>query len=84
VALVSICSANAQLTKGEDSAINVDHLNTTIETVKNKLTNLQTAFIVEKKDILQGNVLLTKKDSIEREEPVLVVALLDIHLKTVQ
>ena len=82
--LDNICSANVPRTKEEDSAINVDHLNTTIETVKNKLTNLQTAFIVEKKDILQGNALLTKKDSIEREEPVLVVALLDIHLKTVQ
>ena len=82
--LDNICSANVPRTKEEDSAINVGHLNTIIETAKSKLMSLQTAFIVEKKDISQENVLLTKKVYIEREELVSVVALLDIHSKTVQ
>ena len=71
--LDNIFLETAQLTRVEDSVTNVDLLIIIIETVQNRLMSLQTVSIVVRRDILQDNVQVMKKDCTEKEVHVLAV-----------
>lgn len=67
-----------------DFVTSVGQLNTLINNVRSNNTNLPYAFIVLKKDILQGNALKIRKDSIVKGDLALDVDLSDTLLKTAQ
>lgn len=62
----------------EDSVINVDPQNIIIKTAKKKRMILLTVFTVVKKDILQENALITKRDCTEKEVHALAAVQSDI------
>ena len=75
VVLDNIFSETVQQTRVGDFVINAGLQTIIIEIVQNKHMNLLTVFIVERKDTLQDNVPITRRDYTEKEVLALAVVL---------